>query len=204
MTTEENIISDTMSDNTGVNDAIIVKEEAEYSNIELVSDEEEEEEMDDEESGVVTYSCTLGHNVPCVMQALPGGEGDTQAAPDPGNVSAGEEAESEPVEDLITSNKTDIDDDFVAAPLTSKFVVNFTNADSCQEDKTDTEPRNETEQDDKILAPADNEEEITPKEKDKEENHQTEKNKQKVSTKEKIFNVLFGCFKCSNKSTSWC
>merc|ERR1719350_2426079 len=180
MTTEENIISDTMSDNTEVNDAIIAGEEAEYSNIELVSDDDEEEEMDDEESGVVTYSCTLGHNVPCVMQALAGGEGDTQVAPDPGNVSTESDQISVPVEDLITSNKTDIDDDFVAAPLTSKFVINFTKADSCQEDKTDTEPRTESEQDDKILAPADNEEEITPKEKDKEENQQTDKIKQKV------------------------
>ena len=198
MTTD---ISDTMSDNTEVNNAINVREEGNeetvYSNIELVSDEEEGE-SDEEESGVVTYSCTLGHNVPCVMQALAGGEEDTQAAP----VSAGEEAESdqisEPVEDLITSNKGDIDDDFAAAPLTSKFVVNFSTADSCQENKTDTEPV----EDETILTPAENQDEIAPKEKDKEENQQTEKIKEKVSTKEKIFNVLFGCFKCSNKSTS--
>lgn len=204
MTTEENI-SDTMSDNTEVNDAIIVREEgneeAGYTNIELVSDDEEEESPE-EESGVVTYSCTLGHNVPCVMQALAGGEEDTRASPVPGNVSAESDQISEPVEDLITSNKCDIDDDFVAAPLTSKFVVNFTKADSCQEDKTDTEPRTETEQDDTVLTPADAEDETTPKEMAKEENLQAEKIKQKVSTKKKIFNVLFGCFKCSNKSTS--
>ena len=215
MTTEENI-SDTMSDNNGVNDAFIVShegaeiplslkeednEEAVYTNIELVSDEEEE--CPEEEPGVVTYSCTLGHNVPCVMQALAEGEEDTEA---PGNVSPVKEAESDQISelvDLITSNKCDGDDDFVAAPLTSKFVVNFTKADPEDQDKADTEPRTEPESDEQKRRSADKEEEVEATEEAKEENQQTEI-KQKVSTKEKIFNMLFGCFKSRkcNKSSS--
>ena len=220
MTTEENI-SDTMNDNNGVNDAFVLshdgagiplslKEEenevAVSTNIELVSDEEEE--CPEEEPGVVTYSCTLGHNVPCVMQALAEGEDDTeaQASPAPGNVSSVKEAESDKIsepEDLITSNKCDGDDDFVAAPLTSKFVVNFTKADPEDQDMADTKPRTEPESDEQKLRSEDREEEVEPTEEAKEENQQTEI-KQKVSTKEKIFNMLFGCFKSRkyNKSSS--
>ena len=198
MTSEEHI-SDIMI-NTGVNDDTKVsQEEAVFTNIELVSDEEEE--SPEEDPGVVTYSCTLGHNVPCVMQTLaPGAEEDTQASP--GNVTVTEkEAEeiSEPVEDLITSNTCDDDDDFVAAPMTSKFVVNFKREDPNNEVTENIEQESE----EPIRTSSDKEEEIEPEEDVKEDNHQTE-NKQKVSTKDKIFNLLFGCFrsrKC-NKSSS--
>ena len=195
MTSEEHI-SDIMI-NTGVNDDTKVSQEAVFTNIELVSDEEEE--SPEEDPGVVTYSCTLGHNVPCVMQTLaPGAEEDTQASP--GNLTVKEaEESSEPVEDLITSNTCGDDDDFVAAPMTSKFVVNFKREDPGNEVTENIEQESE----EPIQTPADKEEEIEPEEDVKEDNHQTEI-KQKVSTKDKIFDVLFGCFrsrKC-NKSSS--
>merc|ERR1740123_854660 len=201
MTTEENI-GDILV-NTGSNDDSKVsqdEEEAAFTNIELVS--EDEEESPAEEPGVVTYSCILGHNVPCVMQTLaPGGEEDTQAPPC--NVKEAEEI-SEPVEDLITSNTCDDDDDFVAAPMTSKFVVNFTREDPGYEDSANIEPRTELGSEEPIRTLGDIKEENNESEEDvKEDNHQTDI-KQKVSTKDKIFNVLFGCFrsrKC-NKSSS--
>ena len=194
VTTEENIgdilVNTGTSDDNGVS-----QEEAAFTNIELVSDDEEEESPE-EEPGVVTYSCILGHNVPCVMQTLaPGGEEDT-------HVKEAEEI-SEPVDDLITSNTGDDDDDFVAAPITSKFVVNFTRDDPGHENSANIEPRTELGLEEPIRTLADKEENIIPEEDVKEDNHQTDK-KQKVSTKDKIFNVLFGCFrsrKC-NKSSS--
>ena len=201
MTTEENI-GDILV-NTGVNDDNgVSQEEAAFTNIELVSDEEEE--SPEEEPGVVTYSCILGHNVPCVMQTLaPGAEEDTQAPPCNVKEAEGEEI-SEPVEDLITSNTCDDDDDFVAAPMTSKFVVNFTREDPGYEDSANIEPRTELGSEEPIRTLGDIKEENNESEEDvKEDNHQTDI-KQKVSTKDKIFNVLFGCFrsrKC-NKSSS--
>ena len=83
--------------------------------------------------------------------------------------------------------------------MTSKFVVNFKREDPGNEVTENIESESE----EPIRTSSDKEEEIEPEEDVKEDNHQTE-TKQKVSTKDKIFNVLFGCFrsrKC-NKSSS--
>ena len=189
-----------MSDTTSKVVEDVNKEEAEFTNIELVSDDEEE--SPEEDQSVVTYSCTLGDNVPCVIQALAGGEADTetQEAPIDNVCTVKEAAETGPVEDLITSCEGD--DDFVAAPVTSKFVVNFTKADpEDHEDKADSEPRPEPESDQPVLTSAD-EKEV--EEQDEEVKEDKTEIKQKVSTKDKIFNMLFGCFKSRkcNKTSS--
>ena len=201
MTTEDSneasvsMVSQELEEEAGVNNNIeLVSEDEEAgvnNNIELVSD-------DEEAPGVLTYSCTLGHNVPCVIQAVAGDEEDSPSCNTTQQVE---------LEDLITNIHDDGDDDIVAEPLTSKFVVNFSKDNSSEPEPVTGALKDS---DEPILTAEEKEEEKQePTQQVKEEDALLE-NKQtdiveKVSAKERIFNILFGCFKSrkSNKSSWW-
>ena len=141
------------------------------NNIEAVSESEDDYECEDEEGSAVTYSFTLGNNVPLVVQTV-----TSETASDKTELNAADN------EVDITIIAHDEADDIVAEPLTSKFVVNFRNGSKEPEDLVQS-----TEESSKSNIEKDPIQEL--------ENNIVEPEIEKSSTKRKILNILFGCFR---------
>ena len=168
--------------------------------VELVSDDEDAEDYG-EAAGVV-YSCTLGDNQPLVIQAVTSDEAETKG--DPMDTS---DIDPEPHNDDLITNTNDDNDDIVAEPISSKFVVNFIKEDPTEEKKNETNKPDM--QEDRRVESSDAAQEHNA-EKNTEQSSDTETKanitdgdgKDKVSTKSKLYNLFFGCLGKRNKSRS--
>ena len=164
--------------------------------VELVSDDEDAEDYG-EAAGVV-YSCTLGDNQPLVIQAVTSDEAEPMDTSD---------IDPEPNNDDLITNTNDDNDDIVAEPISSKFVVNFIKEDPTEEKKNETNKPDM--QEDRRVESSDAAQEYNA-EKNTEQSSDTETKanitdgdgKDKVSTKSKLYNLFFGCLGKRNKSRS--
>ena len=134
--------------------------------------DEEDYECEDEEGSAVTYSFTLGNNVPLVVQTV-----TSEVVSD-----KNEENEADNKND-ITIITNDEADDIVAEPMTSKFIVNF---------------RKDSEEPEEHLPSIGDSSLTNTKEEQSKDFQNVEATFEKPSassTKTKILNVLFGCFR---------
>ena len=143
---------------------------------EAVSDSDEDYECEDEEGSAVTYSFTLGNNVPLVVQTV-----TSETTSDKNDVNAAVDTNDNDIT-IITNDGAD---DIVAEPMTSKFIVNF-RKDS--EEPEDQQPSIE-------VSTSSNTTEEQSKDSEKDTLEANLEKSSASSTKTKILNILFGCFR---------